>query len=92
MKPYPLFPWIEVDDEPLARGGMDVHFSSATDLWATPQDVFDTLNAEFHFETDVCATVENAKCKRYFTPEQNGLIQTWGGGLLDEPSIRQRTR
>ena len=26
---------------------MNVHFSSETDLWATPQDTFDALNAEF---------------------------------------------
>ena len=40
----------------------DVMFSSATDLWETPQDFFDKLDAEFHFTTDVCATPENAKC------------------------------
>lgn len=28
----------------------NVMFSSATDLWATPQDFFDKLNAEFHFK------------------------------------------
>ena len=27
----------------------DVMFSSATDLWSTPQDFFDKLNGEFHF-------------------------------------------
>jgi len=43
-----------------------VHFSSQTDLWATPQDFFDGLDAEFAFETDVCANEENAKCSRWF--------------------------
>lgn len=52
---------------------MNVHFSSKTDLWATPQAFFDELDKEFHFETDVCALPENAKCKRYFTPQQDGL-------------------
>ena len=33
----------------------DVMFSSATDLWETPQSFFDALNEEFGFETDVCA-------------------------------------
>ena len=47
-------------------------------IWATPQSLFDKLNAEFHFELDVCALPENAKCVRYFTPEQNGLEQRWG--------------
>ena len=37
-------------------------FSSQTDMWATPQDLFDELNEEFHFDLDPCATYENAKC------------------------------
>lgn len=28
---------------------INVMFSSKTDMWSTPQDFFDTLNAEFHF-------------------------------------------
>ena len=54
-------------------------FSSTTDLWATPQAFFDKLNEEFHFTLDPCATPENAKCERYFTKEQDGLKQNWGG-------------
>lgn len=38
----------------------DVMFSSATDLWETPQSFFDALNEEFGFETDV-ATGRRAK-------------------------------
>ncbi len=54
-------------------------FSSATDMWATPQSTFDELNKEFNFGLDVCATPENAKCAKYFTKEQDGLKQNWGG-------------
>lgn len=53
--------------------------SSLTDQWATPQQVFDLLNAEFHFELDVCALPSNAKCKRFFTPTEDGLKQDWKG-------------
>ena len=56
-----------------------VHFSSATDLWATPQAFFDELNKEFGFELDVCALPENAKCEKYYTPEIDGLKQQWRG-------------
>lgn len=56
-----------------------VMFSSITDMWATPQDFYDKLNEEFNFTLDPCATTENAKCERYFTPEINGLNQCWGG-------------
>ena len=65
-------------------------FSSNTDLWATPQDFFDELDKEFHFNLDPCALPENAKCERYFTPEQDGLKQSWGGvQCVLQPSIRK---
>lgn len=57
----------------------DVMFSSKTDKWATPQDFFDKLNEEFHFTLDPCADSSNHKCEKYFTEEQNGLLQDWGG-------------
>lgn len=57
----------------------NVHFSSRTDLWATPQSLFDELNAEFRFSCDVCATVDNAKCPVFYTSECDGLAQEWRG-------------
>ena len=57
----------------------DALFSSATDEWATPQELFDRLNDEFHFTVDVCASKENAKVSRFFTKEQDGLKQDWTG-------------
>ena len=59
--------------------------SSASDLWETPQDFFDRLNEEFHFERDVCALPSNAKCSEYFTPEQDGLLQKWTGTCWMNP-------
>ena len=56
----------------------DCMFSPKSDLWETPQDFFDELNREFHFNLDVCALPENAKCARYFTPEQDGLKKIGG--------------
>lgn len=58
---------------------MDVHFSSQSDRWETPQALFDELDKEFHFETDVCASVDNAKCDRYYTEADDGLAQDWQG-------------
>ena len=55
-----------------------VHFSSQTVEWPTPQGLFDELNEEFGFTLDPCATHENAKCKKYFTKEDDGLKQDWG--------------
>jgi phage N-6-adenine-methyltransferase len=58
---------------------IDLMFSSVTDLWSTPQDLFDKLYAKYNFTCDVCATPENAKCANYFTIDQDGLKQNWGG-------------
>jgi phage N-6-adenine-methyltransferase len=67
-----------------------VHFSSKTDLWATPPEFFARLDAEFHFETDVCALPENAKCRRYFTPSVDGLKQKWEGVVYSNPPYGRR--
>lgn len=68
-------------------------FSSATDEWATPPDFFAELDREFRFNLDPCATDENHKCPRYFTREQNGLAQEWGGvPRFRESAIRSRDR
>ena len=58
---------------------INVHFSSASDKWATPQDLFDKLNAEFHFTLDPCADEFNYKCDKYYTKAQDGLAQAWSG-------------
>lgn len=58
---------------------MDVMYKSERDDWETPQALFDRYNEEYRFTLDVCASDENAKCKRYFTKEQDGLKQDWTG-------------
>ena len=60
-------------------------YSSATDEWETPQWLFDALHHEFGFETDVCATADNAKCKRFYSKDDNGLIQDWSGTCWCNP-------
>lgn len=40
---------------------------------------FKTLNDEFDFTLDPCADELNHKCEKYYTKEQNGLIQSWKG-------------
>ena len=58
---------------------MNPMMSSKTDEWETPQNFFNDLNNEFGFQLDVCALPENAKCERFFTPENDGLSQEWSG-------------
>ena len=54
-------------------------FSSKTNEWATPTDFYVKLNEEFNFTLDPCATHENAKCKKYYTIETDGLNKSWKG-------------
>ena len=57
----------------------EVMFSNKTDRWATPQDFFDKLNEEFRFTLDPCADEFNHKCEKYYTKEDDGLVQSWRG-------------
>lgn len=54
-------------------------FSRKSDEWSTPQEVFDSLDAEFHFTLDPCATDENHKCECYYTKAKDGLTKNWEG-------------
>lgn len=62
-----------------------VHFSRATDEWATPAWLFRELDAEFHFTLDAAASAENTKCLRFFTAEDDGLQQDWDGVVWCNP-------
>ena len=54
-------------------------FSSKDITWTTPQDFFEKLNKEFNFTLDPCCVPNTAKCNTYFTPETDGLKQSWQG-------------
>ncbi len=57
----------------------ELMFSSASEEWSTPQDLFDRLNRKWRFTLDPCATHTNHKCEKYYTKEENGLVQPWNG-------------
>ena len=58
---------------------IEAMLSSKDMSWGTPQDFFDKLNREFCFNLDPCATTETAKCKRYYTKNDDGLSKNWIG-------------
>lgn len=58
---------------------LDVMYSSKSDEWSTPQSFFNELDREFHFDLDAAASKENHKCSRYFTIQDDGITQNWGG-------------
>ena len=57
----------------------DTMFSSVSKEWKTPQNFYDKLDQTFKFDLDPCATPSTAKCNKYFTPKDDGLVQDWSG-------------
>jgi len=53
-------------------------YSSRSEEWPTPPDFFKLLDDEFHFDLHPCATLQNAKCAKFFTAGDDGLVQDWG--------------
>jgi phage N-6-adenine-methyltransferase len=67
-------------------------FSSLSDEWETPQELFDILDKEFHFIIDICATEENSKCKLFYTKDDDALKIFWprdGWCWMNPPYGRQ---
>lgn len=63
------------------RGGGDLAFLDQRpkpkgDRWATPQQAFDALHAEFGFTVDAAAEAKNAKLPTFF---RDGLASDWAG-------------
>jgi phage N-6-adenine-methyltransferase len=56
------------------RGARD-----AVDDRGTTPELFDPLHERFRFTLDVAAAPHNAKCERYFTRDDDGLVQSWAG-------------
>ncbi len=80
--------WYRIVNECLAS---TAHLSAEKDEWATPQTLYDALDAEFHFTLDVCATAENAKAERFFTLEDDALTEEWTGACWMNPPYSRMT-
>jgi site-specific DNA-methyltransferase (adenine-specific) len=76
------------------HNSMAVMSSSEDIAWATPQEWFDYLNLEFKFTLDPCCAPETAKCKKYYTAEDDGLSKSWSGErvFMNPPYGRELTR
>jgi phage N-6-adenine-methyltransferase len=57
-------------------------FSSASDEYETPEDLFDLLNVIFRFTVDPCASLQSHMLSRYWTMAEDGLAQDWNGETL----------
>lgn len=60
-------------------------YTSNSEEWGTPQELFNKLNEEFKFTFDICASKENAKCHKYYTKEEDALKKEWGGVIWMNP-------
>lgn len=65
-------------------------YTSNSEEWGTPQELFNRLNEEFNFTLDICASEENAKCPKYYTKEEDALKQEWGGVIWMNPPYGRR--
>jgi len=63
----------------------ELMFSSESDEHETPDWLFDSLNEEFGFTLDACATAANAKLPNYISPERDGLLQYWEKSTFVNP-------
>ena len=55
-----------------------VIFSSESEVWETPKDLFEKLESwNGKFDLDPCTNGTNSKCENFFTEEQNALEQDW---------------
>lgn len=48
-------------------------FTSNSDEWCTPVDLFNKLNSEFHFTVDLCANNFNHLCDKFYSISNDGL-------------------
>lgn len=57
--------------------GLEVLFSKKSDEWETPNDLYQELDNEFHFDLDAAASDVNHKCDLYI--KEDALNMPWYG-------------
>ena len=62
-----------------------VHFKSESDRWQTPQEFWEMLDREFHFDIDVAADAWTARLDEYYSPDNDGLLHEWRGSCWMNP-------
>lgn len=63
-------------------------FASKKQEYATPWNLFNVLDEEFNFTLDVCADEKNHKVDRFFSEEDNSLVQDWTGVCWMNPPYK----
>ncbi|MCK9458739.1 MAG: phage N-6-adenine-methyltransferase [Proteobacteria bacterium] len=63
----------------------DSKFNSVKQDWETPDELFNKLDEEFHFNWDLAASESNKKCDLFYSETDNALIQEWKGSCWLNP-------
>jgi phage N-6-adenine-methyltransferase len=66
-----------------------VLFQSVVTEWETPDDLFASLDREFRFTIDVCATAGNRKVETFYSKEDDALTQPWNGRVWCNPPYKR---
>ncbi len=65
-------------------------YSSNSEDWETPQNLFDELHREFEFTLDVCASPQYRKLSNFYSKEQDALKQDWHGVCWCNPPYSRK--
>jgi len=63
----------------------DTKFQSKRQDWETPDSLYDQLHQEFNFNFDLAASLNNSKCDKFYTQDDNALNQKWVGRCWCNP-------
>lgn len=55
----------------------DTRTEDTRDDYETPPELYLPLHAEFGFTLDAFAVPETAKCEKFYTPKEDGLVMPW---------------
>ena len=61
--------------------GFKGKFDSNRQDWGTPKELFDVVDAEFHFTLDVAASADNKKVVNCITAEQDAMQLSCGKNI-----------
>jgi phage N-6-adenine-methyltransferase len=67
---------------PQEQTNLELHFSSRSNEWGTPPRLFNLLDQFFCFTLDPCCTVGMAKCRKFYTKEDDGLVKDWSKDIV----------
>ena len=59
------------------KNDLNAVFSHKSDNWITPQWLYDRLDLIYKFTLDPASDGLNNKCSKFYTPQDNGLDQSW---------------